>query len=740
VATIVAVLTIVGIVAIQLLFFGMPLGLWVRALVLGVLAAMLAIGMALIYRANRVVNFAQADLGTVPAGFAAALILFWQWPYLIGLSVGMLVALLLGLVVEIAIIRRFRTAPRMVMTVATLGVTQLLVVLGILVPRWWGKNLASQRLESPLDWKLTLSVSWPPWKPDSSKFILGGNDIIAMVVAPLALVFVAWFLNRSRVGTAIRASAERSDRAAMLGIPVARLNTVVWMLAAALSFLALFLRNGITGVPLGFAEGLPTLLIALAALVIGRMEKLGIIAAAAIALKLLEFGVRNNADTPNLAYPIMTAAMFVALMAQRGSSSRRDNDASSSWRGAEEVRPLPAHLANDAWVVTVKWTLLATAVLGVLLLPRLLGVGNIIKASSLLAFAIIGLSLVVLTGWAGQVSLGQMAIVGIGAAVSATVVSRWQVDLTLALIIGGIAGAVAAFVVGVPALRLRGLYLAVTTFALGLATQFWLLNDRFFGWFPKSRFALPPLFGRIEIDTPTRSYFYALTVFALLYLGLRGIRRSRTGRIIVAIRENERAAQSFSVGVVRGKLTAFVISGFVAGVGGALYAQLQHSFSVDSFGTGESFNVFTSAVIGGLGSLGGAFLGALYLYGTKWFITDQAWQLLSTGFGVLLVLLVLPGGLGGLWVKLRDVVVRLLTGQRVDAPPAAAPVALSVAEIEALTPDELDDRDLDDRDLDDRDLDDRDIDDRDIDDRDLGNLLADTDPDAAAGEPAAEVV
>ena len=122
------------------------MGLWTRGLVLGVLAAMLAVGMALIYRANRVVNFAQADLGTVPTSFAAALILFWQWPYLVGLGAGLLIALLLGLVVEMAIIRRFRNAPRMVMTVATLGVTQLLIVLGILVPRWWGKNLASQRL------------------------------------------------------------------------------------------------------------------------------------------------------------------------------------------------------------------------------------------------------------------------------------------------------------------------------------------------------------------------------------------------------------------------------------------------------------------------------------------------------------------------------------------------------------------------------------------------------------------
>lgn len=674
VATSVALLTIAGIFAIQMIFYGMPFGLWVESAVKGVLAAMLAIGMALIYRANRVVNFAQADLGTVPTGFAASFVLFWGWPYFLGMISGLVLAIVLGVVVEVAFIRRFRNSPRLVVTVATLGIAQLLLVLGILIPRWWGKNLASQRLAPPFDWKFTPTFQLQFWKPEAGGYILNANHLLALLIAPLAIAFVAWFLNRSRLGTAIRASAERSDRAAMLGIPVARLNTIVWAIAAALAYLALFLRSGITGVPLGYAAGLPALLVALAAMVIGRLERLPTIAFAAIAFTVLESGVTWNADSPLLSYPIMAAAMFVALLAQRPSTMRRDADAISSWRGAEEVRPLPAHLANHGWVPTVRAVLLASAVLGVVLLPSLLGVGNVIKASALVCFAIIGLSVVVLTGWAGQISFGQMAFVGIGAAVGATITSRWQVDLTLALIASGVVGGAVAFLVGLPALRLRGLYLAVTTFAMALATESWLLNDRFFGWFPKAeqRFERPPLFGRININSPARYYAYCVVVLGLVYLGLRGIRRSRTGRVIVAMRENERAAQSFSVGVVRAKLTAFVISGAVAGIGGALYAHLNQAFSVSSYTTGESFNVFISAVIGGLGSLGGAFLGALYLRGTAWFITAQEWQLLASGFGVLLVLLVLPGGLGSLWVKLRDVIVRLLTGQRVDAPAVIA--------------------------------------------------------------------
>ena len=300
--------------------------------------------------------------------------------------------------------------------------------------------------------------------------------------------------------------------------------------------------------------------------------------------------------------------------------------------------------------------------MGIVLVPIALPVDYVIKAAARISFAIIGMSLVVLTGWAGQLSLGQMGIVAIGAAVSATCTARWHMDLTLVILIGGVAGGAAAFAVGIPALRLRGLYLAVTTFAFGLAVNTWLLNDRFFGWFPTKgrRFDRLPLFGRIDVSTPTRFYVYSLVVLALVYLAVRGIRRSRTGRVIIALRENERAAQSFSVAPARAKLTAFVISGVIAGIGGALYTHANQSFVVSSYDTGESFQVFTSAVIGGLGSLGGAFLGALYLRGTRWFITSQVWQLLSSGVGVLFVLLVLPAGLGGLWVKLRDVIVKLV--------------------------------------------------------------------------------
>src|SRR5262249_16561270 len=151
------------------------------------------------------------------------------WAYGLGFLVGLVCAIVLGALVELIFVRRFRNASRLVLTVATLGITLLLAALSILLPRWWGKNAASERLPQAFGFKC-----------DIRPVRLLSNDFVALAIAPIAMGLVALFLNKTRTGTAVRASAERSDRANMLGIPVARLSTIVWALAAALSYLALF--------------------------------------------------------------------------------------------------------------------------------------------------------------------------------------------------------------------------------------------------------------------------------------------------------------------------------------------------------------------------------------------------------------------------------------------------------------------------------------------------------------------
>ena len=142
---------------------------WAPARVEKSCTIVMAVGMALIYRANRVVNFAQAELGTVPTSFAAAFIIFWVWPYLLGFAAGLVLSVLAGVVIEFALIRRFRNSPRLVVTVATLGITQLLVVIGILIPRWWGRNLASERIAPPFDFMIVHGVVNPASRKDDDR-------------------------------------------------------------------------------------------------------------------------------------------------------------------------------------------------------------------------------------------------------------------------------------------------------------------------------------------------------------------------------------------------------------------------------------------------------------------------------------------------------------------------------------------------------------------------------------------
>jgi len=474
----------------------------------------------------------------------------------------------------------------------------------------------------------------------------------------------------------VRAAAERADRASLLGVPVGRLHTYVWVIACVLSFFSLFLRAGVYGLPFGPAVGFTTLLAALAALVMGRLTHFPSIVASALALGLVDQAVRWNQTatvgplhldltSDLMVTPILGVIIIVSLLVQRPGGTRVDSDGAASWQAAEEVRPIPAELRRVREVQYIR--LAGIALVGALLvaLPVLLGAwpGRVLEAGAVLIFAIVILSIVVLTGWAGQVSLGQMAFVAIGGAVGAKSIADWGLDPVLAIFLAGLVGAAVAVLVGLPALRLRGLYLAVTTLAFALATTDYLVNSQFFSWIPQDRLERPPLLHRLHYDSPTGIYYVALGGFLLAAAAVAGIRKSRTGRVLVALRENERAVQAYGVSVVRAKLTAFALAGFLAAAAGALLVLHQQQFSLGLFPPEENLVVFTAAVVGGLGSITGAALGALFLKGGQWFLPGN-WHLFASAVGVLLVLLVLPGGLGGLWFRGRDLWLRWVATRR----------------------------------------------------------------------------
>jgi branched-chain amino acid transport system permease protein len=233
------------------------------------------------------------------------------------------------------------------------------------------------------------------------------------------------------------------------------------------------------------------------------------------------------------------------------------------------------------------------------------------------------------------------------------------------MLVAGLVGGVAAVIVGYPALRRRGLTLAVSTLAFGLFVSSFLLNrtipflrDRL----PGRRIDRGTLLG-IELSSETAMFYACLAVLALGLIMVVGLRRSRTGRVLIAIRENEKAARAYGVNATRTSLAAFALSGFLAAVAGALYVHQQTGLSAQPYLPQASLELFTMVVIGGLGSLPGALLGATYVHSVDFFLPVE-WQFLATGVGLLLVLLVFPSGFGGVLADLRDGALRKIATRR----------------------------------------------------------------------------
>ncbi len=367
--------------------FPAPLGVVVNGALVGSRVALIALGIALVYRANRVINFAAGDLGQLPASLAVLLVLSWGWNFYVSAVVGLAAAILLGFLVERLIIRRFYKSPRLVVTVATIGIAQLLTALALFMPSWFGDLTVAPRLDPPF----TMHLSLPG-------VIFNGADLTTAFVVPVCFLALALFMQRSSFGTAIRGAAERGDRAATLGVPVMRLNTIVWVIASVLAFIAMFLRATVVGLPVGQVLGPSFLLQALAAAVIGRMERLPTIAIAAIGIGIID---QSMTFQPGNRPPFNDVAIFVivlgALLLTRRAKTVRGGDV-STWQAAREVRPIPRELAGIPEVRYVRWVI-GVVIVGLLLaLPLWLSESKINLAAVIVIFGIVGLSLVVLTG------------------------------------------------------------------------------------------------------------------------------------------------------------------------------------------------------------------------------------------------------------------------------------------------------------------------------------------------------
>ncbi|MGI8793267.1 MAG: ATP-binding cassette domain-containing protein [Acidimicrobiales bacterium] len=646
-------LAVLGLLIFVGILYPAPVSILFLGLVLGALSALVAMGLVLVYRANRIINFAQGELGAVAAILAASLLVGPEWGFWPAVLAGLVLALVLGAATEFFVIRRFSNAPRLILTVATIGIAQVFAFMELGLPQLFDYDVVPQ---PPVPFEFRLK-----WSP----VVFNGGHLLILLVVPVVVVGLGAFFRYTRVGVAVRASAESADRAALLGIPVKRIQTIVWVLAAGLSGLGVLLRLPIQGVSIGAVLGPSLLLRALAAAVIGRMERLPVAFGAALVIGMLEQAVLFRTGRTLVVDGVLFFLILGALLFQRrGKVARAEAVDTSSWSATKEVRPIPKELRSDP---IVRWGLAAMAAIGLILLlvvPLTMKASQINLVSIGLILAMIAVSLAVLTGWAGQISLGQMAFAAFGAAVAGTLAQHgW--GFFACLIAAGLTGAVVAILIGIPALRIRGLFLAVNTLAFALATGSFFINREFFPWLVPTtaqRITRPVIFGKYDLESDHTFYYALLIAFFLVIGSVRSLRNSRSGRVLVATRDNERAAQSYGVSPIRAKLTAFAISGFIAAMAGGFFVFHQYDVPRSLTQTDSSLIIFSMAVIGGLGSIPGAVLGAAYLTFLDFspFTRQPLSRLLASGVGMLVILMFIPGGLGGLLYQARDAILRAI--------------------------------------------------------------------------------
>jgi ABC-type branched-subunit amino acid transport system ATPase component/ABC-type branched-subunit amino acid transport system permease subunit len=656
-----------------------PFGNLVEGAIFGLLYALPAFGLILVYRAQRIINFATASLGGGAALFGLLVITQAHQPYLVGVAAALVGGAVLGRVAQ-RILGRFADKSRLVLTVATIGVGQILTLLEVLLPSWFGSTvLGATQLPTPFS-SMHFSIG---------KVVLSGNYLAIIVVAAAVTVGLGLFFRVTRTGLGVRASADNADRAMLLGIPVRRMVVLVWVIAGVLSAASAFLKIAVVGQSLGAAADPALLLFPLAAAVIARFDDLPTALIAGIGLGILDRAAYYSTSNPNLPSALVLPIVLIALLG-RGRISRAFDSGIGSFQTFAESRPIPVQLRRLPEVVWAsrgaKLAGLTLCILG----PYIVGGARLGFLTQVVLAAIIALSMTTLTGWAGQVSLGQAGIAGIGAAVAGGLAARADADFFVTLLAAAVVGALIAALIGIPALRLPGLFLAIVTLAFAAEVQLVLLDSRYFGWLlPRDGQTIerPVLFGRFSMASDRAFYYLCLAFLVVLIASAVRVRSSRSGRVFVAQRDNVRASQALGINSARTKIAAFAISGAVAALGGALMVYQVGAIDPSTFPMQFSLDIFVFAVVGGIAGPYGAICGAIFYQVLNFFgVSIFGWldhlglhslvtviDELGLSGGVLLVLAFFPGGIASSGTAIRDRFLRRVAQRRgIELPSLAA--------------------------------------------------------------------
>ena len=269
--------------------------------------------------------------------------------------------------------------------------------------------------------------------------------------------------------------------------------------------------------------------------------------------------------------------------------------------------------------------------------------------SEFYVFAIVAISLDLLMGRSGQISLGQSGFVALGAYTTAILNQRFGVDLVVGMLAGASVAGLASLVLGLPATRLRGHYLGIVTLGFGIAVdQIALKWDSLTGGDQGIHLHRPVALG-LDVGTPVRMYYVALVALVVVVLLVWSLTQTRIGRAFAAIKDSEIAAAAMGVPVARTKVLAFIVSAFLAGAAGGIYAFLAGFVAPEDFGIDSSLLYFAMVIIGGMGSIPGAIGGAVVVDAVKnAAATVSGLSLAILGGMIVLVVLFFPGGLKAL--------------------------------------------------------------------------------------------
>ena len=647
----------------------------------GLIIGLLAMGIVLVYRSTRVINFAVGNMGLVGATLLVILTVNYGVPFWLAAIVALVVGTLFGTIMELIVVRRLFTAPRVIMLVATIGIGGLALAIVFALP--------------DLD---DLSATYPSAIDKTWTDVFGtdvqvrGAQLAVLIVVPIVTIALGWFLNRTLVGRTVKASAENPDLARVQGINPKVVSTAVWSIAGFVATLTMILiaagetTNNVT------VLGPNTLVRALAASVIAGLVSFPRAMFAGVAIGLFEAIVKfNYLDKPGLIDLLLFIAVLIAVALQ----SRGSREETQTFSFTPKVRQIPEQLRNVWWVNHFNKMFLGVLVVLAAFVPLVITApSRQLLYATIGCFAICALSLTVLTGWGGQLSLGQMAFAGFGALFAAGLargqhynlgiltIEPGEIPFPLAILIAAFLTAGLAVIIGVGALRVRGLLLAVSTFAFGVTSVAYFYRQPFLNGGASSLVSFPrgKVLG-IDLSSQRNYYWAVLVVLVIAVAVVSHLRRSGIGLTTIAVRDNENTAGAYTVGRSSTKLRAFALAGFLAGLGGAMLAGAIESvpYTERYFLVGDSLLLVSMVVIGGIASPMGAVLGAVWVVGMPAFFPDnELVPLLTSSLGLLVLLLYFPGGFVQVGYAARDALLEwaarrrgeIVTTRRAEAPAA----------------------------------------------------------------------